>query len=224
MKNKLKIAVCAIFVVIFSLLPMSVFAKTDNATPALLYRIAKESGADCWSDFQILVEDANNYYLIMVGNIWNDSGSFNGYSRVSSKSYPLSVEIGGGSIGVRYKTDFCTFPKNNIYDVTVDKNWRYYEFGLSTGTSVNNVTNILYCNKDVMYKNGDTNEVFFQRMNSIPSNPPSRVPLHTVISSIQLTGILDEVIALLPILFPVLITFIAIRKGIAFCLATLRTA
>ena len=224
MKNKLKIAVCAIFVVIFSLLPMSVFAKTDNSTPALLYQIAKDSGADCWTDFQILVEDENNYYLIMVGNIWNDSGGFGGYARVSSKSYPLSVQIGGGSISVRYKTDFCTFPKNNIYDVTVDKNLRYYEFGLSTGTSVNNVTNILYCNKDVIYKNGDTNDVFFQKMNSIPQGTSKRVPLNTTLSSIQLTGILDEVIALLPILFPVLIAFLAIRKGIAFCLATLRTA
>lgn len=224
MKNKVKIAVCAIFVVIFSLLPMSVFAKTDNASPALLYQIAKDSGADCWSDFQIIVEDENNYYLIMVGNIWNDSGGFGGYARVSSKSYPLNIEIGGGFIGVRYKTDFCTFPKDNIYDVTVDKNWRYYEFGSYTGTSVNNVTNILYCNKDVIYKNGDTNDVFFPLMNSVPNTPANRVPLNTVLSSIQLTGILGEVIALLPILFPVLITFIAIRKGIAFCLATLRTA
>lgn len=224
MKNKLKIAVCAIFVVIFSLLPMSVFAKTDNATPALLYQIAKENGADCWTDFQILVEDDNNYYLIMVGNIWNDSGGFGGYARVSSKSYPLSVQIGGGSIGVRYKTDFCTFPKNNIYDVTVDKNWRYYEFGLSTGTSVNNVTNILYCNKDVIYKNGDTNEVFFQKMNSVPSSQPNRVHLNSVISSIQLTGILSELIAMLPLLLPVLITFLAIRKGIAFCLQMLKTS
>lgn len=220
MKNKLKIAVCAIFVVIFSLLPISVFAYTDNPSPKLLYDIAKASGKTIYPNYQIIYEDDNNFYLWTVGYfVTGESPDIKPY--VNTASYPCDIIIRGGLLTAPITTNVFTFPKLNIYDVSVNSNSTDYENGTSK-PKIYNVTKILYSNKDILVDGGDT--VFFTKMNSIPQGTSKRVPLNTTLSSIQLTGILDEVIALLPILFPVLITFIAIRKGIAFCLATLRAS
>ena len=40
--------------------------------------------------------------------------------------------------------------------------------------------------------------------------------LKTVVTAEMLGGVLDEVVGLLPVCIPVLITFIALRKGISF--------
>lgn len=219
MKNKVKIALCAVFVVIFSLLPMSVFAKTDNVSASDLIRIAKDSNPDMYNidsnHSTAIFEDDNNYYLIVVSRVVT-------YRCASYGTVFECVRPGTNSFDFQK----YTFPKLNCYDVsfnTVHCNsvvGRWFEFG--------HPTNFIYANQNVYGKwqgeDTDKSVIFFQLMNSIPQGTSKRVPLNTTLSSIQLTGILDEVIALLPILFPVLITFLAIRKGIAFCLATLRTS
>lgn len=48
--------------------------------------------------------------------------------------------------------------------------------------------------------------------------------LSSVVTSEMLSGVLDEVIALLPIAIPVVIGFIALRKGISFLIGILRSA
>ena len=48
--------------------------------------------------------------------------------------------------------------------------------------------------------------------------------LATVVTNNMLQGVLDEVIGLLPVCIPVLITFIALRKGIAFIQSILHSA
>lgn len=48
--------------------------------------------------------------------------------------------------------------------------------------------------------------------------------LADVVTAAMCQGVLDEIISLLPILIPVAITFIAIRKGISFLLGTLKSA
>lgn len=48
--------------------------------------------------------------------------------------------------------------------------------------------------------------------------------LDTVFTAEMVGGVLDEVIAVIPIVIPVAITFIAIRKGISFVLGMLRSA
>lgn len=220
MKNKLKIAVCAIFVVIFSLLPMSVFAKTDNVSASDLIRIAKDSNPDMYSidssHSTAIFEDDNNYYLVVVSRtVTYRCGS---YGTIFECVRPNDLKW--------FDYQKYTFSKLNCYDVTFETVGcnpvvdRYFGFGYPT--------KFIYANQNVYGKwqgeSTDTSVIFFQQMNSIPQGTTKRVPLSTTLSSIQLTGILDEVIVLLPILFPVLIAFIAIRKGIAFCLATLRTA
>lgn len=48
--------------------------------------------------------------------------------------------------------------------------------------------------------------------------------LASVVTQDMLSGVLDEVIALLPIAIPVVIGFIALRKGISFLIGILRSA
>lgn len=40
----------------------------------------------------------------------------------------------------------------------------------------------------------------------------------------MLSGVLDEIVGLLPIVVPVMISFIALRKGISFVMGMLRAA
>lgn len=48
--------------------------------------------------------------------------------------------------------------------------------------------------------------------------------LKTVVTADMLGGVLDEVVGLLPVCIPVLITFIALRKGISFVQSILHSA
>lgn len=48
--------------------------------------------------------------------------------------------------------------------------------------------------------------------------------LLTAVQSANIGGVLDEVIGLLPTVLPVMIGFLAIRKGISFVLGMLRSA
>lgn len=48
--------------------------------------------------------------------------------------------------------------------------------------------------------------------------------LSTVVTSKMLQGVLDEVVGILPVCIPVMITFIALRKGIAFIQSILHSA
>lgn len=48
--------------------------------------------------------------------------------------------------------------------------------------------------------------------------------LKTIVTADMLGGVLDEVVGVLPICIPVLITFIALRKGIGFIQSILHSA
>ena len=48
--------------------------------------------------------------------------------------------------------------------------------------------------------------------------------LKTIITGEMLSGVLDEITGLLPVVLPVMITFIALRKGIAFVQSILHSA
>lgn len=45
-----------------------------------------------------------------------------------------------------------------------------------------------------------------------------------IVTSAMLSGVLNEITGLLPVVIPTMISFIAIRKGIAFVLSSLRSA
>lgn len=46
----------------------------------------------------------------------------------------------------------------------------------------------------------------------------------TAIGAVDLTGILNEILSLLPLILPVLVGFIGVRKGISFLIGSLRRA
>lgn len=48
--------------------------------------------------------------------------------------------------------------------------------------------------------------------------------LSDIVTTVMLQGVLNEITGLLPIVIPVMITFIAIRKGIAFLQSVLHSA
>lgn len=48
--------------------------------------------------------------------------------------------------------------------------------------------------------------------------------LKTVITSEMCQGVLDEIVGVLPVVIPAAIGFIAIRKGISFVIASLKSA
>lgn len=48
--------------------------------------------------------------------------------------------------------------------------------------------------------------------------------LKTVVTAEMLSGVLDEITGLLPIVIPVMIGFIGVRKGIAFVQSVLHSA
>lgn len=48
--------------------------------------------------------------------------------------------------------------------------------------------------------------------------------ISTAIANVDLTGILNEIISLLPLVLPVVVGFIGIRKGISFLIGSLRRA
>lgn len=48
--------------------------------------------------------------------------------------------------------------------------------------------------------------------------------LSSIVTSEMLTGVLDEIVGLLPVVIPVMIGFIGLRKGIAFIRSVLHSA
>lgn len=48
--------------------------------------------------------------------------------------------------------------------------------------------------------------------------------LSSIVTAEMCSGVLNEVTGILPVLIPVSITFIAVRKGISFLISTLRGA
>lgn len=55
-------------------------------------------------------------------------------------------------------------------------------------------------------------------------NTVSTAVLSTVITNNMLSGVLNEIVGILPVCIPVMITFIALRKGIAFIQSILHSA
>lgn len=45
-----------------------------------------------------------------------------------------------------------------------------------------------------------------------------------IVTTAMLSGVLDEVTGVLPVVIPVMISFLALRKGISFVLSMLRSA
>lgn len=135
--------------------------------------------------------------------------------------------------------DFCVEHKN-LYVFTFDKTncylkptmWKDSNYWMTVpyGLTKDNISNrILQSYKTILAVDGTT--VLFQQGTLVSPNPTLPTPsgsntLSTMFNSNSgmLNGVLQEIVKLLPILLPVLVTFIAIRKGLKFCLQTLRSS
>ena len=101
----------------------------------------------------------------------------------------------------------------------------YDDTGTNKGVSVPLIP--AYCNYD--FDNAGTT---FTQTPSTPTTPgtegetttPGAAVLGATMKKTNLSQVLSELIAVLPILVPVLISFIAIRKGLKFTLSQLRAA
>ena len=65
---------------------------------------------------------------------------------------------------------------------------------------------------------------FFDMFFKIQQRKEYIAMLDTVITDVMLSGVLDEIIGLLPVVIPTMISFIALRKGIAFVQHVLHSA
>lgn len=61
-------------------------------------------------------------------------------------------------------------------------------------------------------------------MSGILLSADSGSVLAGVVTSAMLNGVLNEVVGVLPVCFPVMVSFIALRKGISFVGSILRSA
>ncbi len=126
------------------------------------------------------------------------------------------------------------FDDDNVYaKPTIVRKDNDMVYGIKTDnglTEENLLTNTIDSYYDITGLDGD--KLFTQGTSPSPTPTPSPSPtpdsstLSTLLSKVfQTSGtIFQEIVALLPILLPVLIAFLAIRKGIRFTLQTLRSA
>lgn len=237
MKNKLKIFLCVLMIAVFCFGSTSVvYAKTGQPT-----------------DINKAWNIVKSYYNNDVESTWNSTYYFSDQYFVpvllfsnNGKSY-LLIDVQGqnnysfdssGNFGNLTCFKLYSFDDNNMYSQPTGVSrctWSGTRFLPVPNLTLNSVSSgstvILGSNYDIL--NVDGEKVFqkgtSQSPNPTPGTQPS-VSASNILSdtfnnnSVKLSGVLQEIVTLLPILLPVLVSLIAIRKGIKFCLQKLRSA
>ncbi len=225
--KKVSCVIFSVMLVVFSLMPVTAFAGTGAAN-ADYKSIAK--------DYDIGISDNYTYYAVYTLKDKTD------YVYCIFSNNPVVVVKDGGYCfcTVKGSEANCTlvrYPYSNVYsnaealasNISVfSHDWAVY-LGAATGEvgfTVNQYDNaspliFAYSNFDV----DNVGETFTQTSSTGQGQSQTgKLVLGPILKNTQLSQVLSELIAVLPILLPVLITFIAIRKGIKFILVTLRTA
>lgn len=215
MKKKLFILVPVFALIICALTPLTAFAVVQP-TGKTAYTVAKDYGLTKGHD--VVFKSGNDYYILCCPSSVT-FGSVN------------SILYGKVSSDINYYV--YKFDNNNVYKKPIQSNMGYIQSkdGLKNIKSFNT---IMYSTVNI-YNVTDTdgvlsleNSVFTHAGTEKPANPgtPGQKPSSTLSSSITskiLSPVLTEVVAILPVLLPVFLTFLAIRKGIAFTLTMLRS-
>ena len=233
MKQKLKIIFCVLMIsVLFFANCISAYAYTGGPTDldkavsivSSYYDISK------FSVFVLSADKSGNTVLVCLpGSITLSSDNY----LPNSIGFSGSVYNDPGSATNWLPADTFLFDSTNMYS----KPTLYH-------AATNDFTSIPYPNGK--YSNGntfsviesshniyntETSELVFHQGTSVSPNPTPPTPSGSNIllpmfnsNSGMLNGVLQEIVKLLPILLPVLITFLAIRKGLKFCLLTLRSS
>lgn len=221
MKKRLFILVPVFALLICAITPFTALAyTTPNAD--IMYSIASEEGWDASKAVALQTNDGE-YWLLKL------SGATYSYDSNSKK---LHAQI-NYSLG---KVEVMKFDSKNPYTKHSSASWSLNN--VDSGDSVTACT--VLGTKATIYKWDSTkntankDEVFMKAGSASatqptdPTNPETPGTQHLKVSSSitskQLSGVMSELVATLPTVLPVLVTFLAIRKAIAFTLATLRSA
>lgn len=184
--------------------------------------IAEAQNISWNDDYYFILQDDDNYYICPN----NTSNPFN--DPVIENSFRITIS---GSQTVITRPNSGTDPGNkNVYKVSKSNpyaDWTVAYNGNSFGNLTINTSVSCYASSTDLYNS--SNELVFSRapLGQTTQGGTSTAPssgLHLNLSMSMLSNVLSELIAVLPILFPVLISFIAIRKGLAFILQTLKRA
>lgn len=220
MKNKLKIFLCVVMIAVFS------FGTCATAYAYTGYPTSLDKA----------VSIINSYYKDMLGDVtpiclYKENSTVRIMylpSRFFEKdiTIPKDREI---SVGMSSNCYFFEFDYSNMYSKPTliskhDHSFIYqYLPVLNSDTIIDSYNTFYDYEGNLLFQQGTT-----QSPN--PTNPDSTIQSSNILSNLlnknstMLKGVLNEILALLPLLLPVLITFLAIRKGIRFTLQTLRSA
>lgn len=215
MKKKLFILVPLFALIICAVTPLTAFAVVQP-TGKTAYTVAKDYGLTKGHD--VVFKSGDDYYILCCPSSVT-FGSVNSilYGKVSSD---INYYI--------YK-----FDRNNVYKKPVQSNVGYIQSkdGIKNIKSFNSIMYSTANIYDVTDNEGSLtleNSVFMPSGTEKPATPetPGQKPSLSLSSSITskiLSPVLTEVVAILPVLLPVFLTFLAIRKGIAFTLTMLKS-
>lgn len=212
MAKKITIFIVSLCIFLISAIPV----YADYQVPFDTISISKGYG---WSNDYHTVCISNDYYYIIPNNNRGDSSGY--YMTLSGSN--LIIQRQGNYINspVVYRV-----ARSNPYGEWVKLNDSNGYYGNGSGVSWDNCY-IAYSGVDIYNNAGD---LVFQRAPLGTQTTPEggtiqdNSILSQNLSKSSLQNVLNELIACLPILFPVLITLIAIRKGLSFTLMILKTS
>lgn len=233
MKQKIKFIFCVLMIsVLFFANCISAYASTGGPTnlDKALSIVRSYYDISNFSVFVLSADKSGNTVLVCLS----------GDTILSSDNYlPNSIGFTGsvymhpGSDTNWLSADTFLFDSSNMYSKPTLYHTSAYDFTsipYPNGKYSNgNTFSVIESNHNIY--NVDTNELVFQLGTSASPNPtpPSQSGSSTLSptfnsNSAMLNGVLQEIVILLPILLPVLVILIAIRKGLKFCLQTLRSS
>ncbi len=228
MKNKLKIFLCVVMILIFSFgTCATAYAYTGYPTNidkalTIVNSYYKDELAGYVPVFFYTTDNKGPALLFLPDDYSSDTIQVSKYG----DNFGLDFRVNDKNMYV------FTFDKSNCYSKPTlwkaSNVWMTVPYGINKN---NASKRIIQSYKTILDVDGQT--VLFQQGTTPspnPNNPDSTTHGSNTLSNIlnknstMLSGVLQEIVTLLPILVPVLITFLAIRKGIKFTLQTLRSS
>lgn len=215
MKKKLFILVPLFVLIIAAVTPLTAFASVEP-TGKTAYTVAKDYGLTKGHD--VVFKSGDDYYILCCP---------------SSVTFGSVNSILYGKVNSDINYYVYKFDNNNVYKKPTQSNMGYIQSkdGIKNIKSFNSIMYSTANIYDVTDNEGTLtleNSVFMPSGTEKPATPetPGQKPSLSLSSSITskiLSPVLTEVVAILPVLLPVFLTFLAIRKGIAFTLTMLKS-
>lgn len=229
MKNKFKIFLCVIMIVVFSFGTCAVayastgYPKDIDQALSIVQTYYKDELAGSVPVFYYTTDNKGPALLFLPYDYSSDT---------------IKVDKYGPNFGLDFRLDgkfmyVFTFDKLNCYSKPTMWKEENIWYTVPYGINKNNASErIIQSYKTILDVDGTT--VLFQQGTNQSPNPNPETPpsasgsntLSTILNknSPMLKKVLNEIVALLPLLLPVLISFLAIRKGLKFTLQTLRSS